>query len=222
TINGGGHTGIGNIVGGDEFSCFKIVESASFNNIDIELLGDGNRAFILHTMATGLNLKDSSIIGEDTSEEGHRGVGSSIEGEGDIVIDNVVFNGLRVGVYQVNNHHLDVNGSTFENNHRGLTIEGSSVPTLTNNTYTGNDGDISAALDSEIRSDIAEEAENPNNNNTFDDDKPKYNWSVTSVSLSPKTSTAESGTAGDRDLTATVEPEHALNKTVIFSTEDVE
>src|SRR5699024_2102444 len=62
TINGGGHTVIGNIVGGDEFSCFKIVESASFNNIDIELLGDGNRAFILHTMATGLNLKDSSII----------------------------------------------------------------------------------------------------------------------------------------------------------------
>src|SRR5699024_709321 len=82
--------------------------------------------------------------------------------------------------------------------------------------------DIIAAYHSEIRAEIAEEAENEDNNNTFDGDKPKYNWSVTSVSLSPKTSTAESGTAGSRDLTVTVEPEHALNKTVTFETEDVE
>src|SRR5699024_9669573 len=204
TIDGNGHTVIGDVESGK--ACFRITDTASFENMDIELSGDGNRAFTLHTMATGFNLKDSSITGEDTSVEGHRGIGSSIEGEGDVIVDNVVFNGLRIGLYQVGNHHLDVNDSTFESNHRGLTVEGSSVPTLTNNTFTNNDGDIGAAYDSEIKGEIAQEAENPDNNNTFDGDKPKYNW-VTGVTVSPKTNNLEVG--GTRTLNATVEPSTA-------------
>lgn len=45
---------------------------------------------------------------------------------------------------------------------------------------------------------------------------------VTGVTISPKTSTAEAGTASSRDLTATVEPSNATNKSVTFETEDVE
>lgn len=45
---------------------------------------------------------------------------------------------------------------------------------------------------------------------------------VTGVTVSPKTSTAESGEAGSRDLTATVEPSNATNKSITFSTEDIE
>ena len=40
---------------------------------------------------------------------------------------------------------------------------------------------------------------------------------VTGVSLSPKTSNAESGTAGERQVTATVAPANATNKNVTFS-----
>jgi len=41
--------------------------------------------------------------------------------------------------------------------------------------------------------------------------------SVTGVSVSPQTSTAEAGTAGTRQLTVTVEPENATNKNVTYS-----
>jgi hypothetical protein len=40
---------------------------------------------------------------------------------------------------------------------------------------------------------------------------------VTGVTLSPKTSTAEAGTAGSRQLTATIEPTNATNKGVTYS-----
>ncbi|MGG4180797.1 putative Ig domain-containing protein [Virgibacillus pantothenticus] len=40
---------------------------------------------------------------------------------------------------------------------------------------------------------------------------------VTGVALSPKTSNAEAGTAGNRQLTATVTPEKATNKNVAYS-----
>lgn len=40
---------------------------------------------------------------------------------------------------------------------------------------------------------------------------------VTGVTLSPKTSTAVAGTAGNRQLSATVTPANATNKTVTFS-----
>lgn len=45
---------------------------------------------------------------------------------------------------------------------------------------------------------------------------------VTGVSLSPKTSTGESGGAGSRDLTETVEPSDATNKSVSYSIDDAE
>lgn len=41
--------------------------------------------------------------------------------------------------------------------------------------------------------------------------------SVTGVTLSPKTSTAVAGTAGNRQLSATVTPANATNKTVTYS-----
>lgn len=40
---------------------------------------------------------------------------------------------------------------------------------------------------------------------------------VTGVTLSPKTSTAESGTAGTRQLSATIAPANATNKTVAYA-----
>ncbi|MCM3111677.1 phage tail protein [Lederbergia lenta] len=40
---------------------------------------------------------------------------------------------------------------------------------------------------------------------------------VTGVTLSPKTSNAESGTAGERQVTATVAPANATNKNVTYS-----
>lgn len=40
---------------------------------------------------------------------------------------------------------------------------------------------------------------------------------VTGVTLSPKTSTGETGTAGEQQLTATVAPSNATNKTVVYS-----
>lgn len=43
--------------------------------------------------------------------------------------------------------------------------------------------------------------------------------SVTGVTLSPKTGNAEIGTAGERQLTATVSPESATNKNVNYSIE---
>jgi len=222
TIDGNGQT-ITVDIPEDEVqdSAFRITEGdLRVQNINIELSEGNNRAFLLHTGAGSFSLENSTITGEDDSAEGNRGISSNPDDE-DIIVDNVDFIGLRVGIYNRGNSKLSVNGSTFDSNYRAMTIESEVVPTLTNNVFADNNGDISAAYDSEIRAEIAEEVENADNNNTFDDDKPKYNWSVTSVSLSPKTSTAESGTAGDRDLTATVEPEHALNKTVTFSTEDV-
>lgn len=45
---------------------------------------------------------------------------------------------------------------------------------------------------------------------------------VTGVTLSPKTSNAEAGTEGNRQLSATVDPTDATDKNVIFKTEDVE
>lgn len=223
TIDGGENV-ITSGIGENEPAMFIAQEGdISFKNIDIKLSSDEDRAFIVNANAGDFGLENSNIIGsENVGDHDQRGISTHGDYEGKLVVDGVEFKQLDTGIYQVGNNVMTVNNSTFDSNHRGMTIEGNEVPTLTNNVFTGNDGDISASYDSEIRSDIAEEAENPNNNNTFDDDKPKYNWSVTSVSLSPKTSTAESGTAGDRDLTATVEPEHALNKTVIFSTEDVE
>lgn len=41
--------------------------------------------------------------------------------------------------------------------------------------------------------------------------------SVTGLSISPQTSTAEAGKAGSRQLTVTVEPENATNKNVTFT-----
>src|SRR5690606_8881736 len=40
---------------------------------------------------------------------------------------------------------------------------------------------------------------------------------VTGVTLSPKTSTAESGAAGTRQLSATIAPANATNKTVAYA-----
>ncbi len=40
---------------------------------------------------------------------------------------------------------------------------------------------------------------------------------VTGVTLSPKTSTGETGTAGERQLSATVEPAEATNKAVTYA-----
>ncbi|WP_279282300.1 putative Ig domain-containing protein [Enterococcus gallinarum] len=40
---------------------------------------------------------------------------------------------------------------------------------------------------------------------------------VTGVTVSPKTSSAVAGTAGNRQLTATVAPQNATNKTVTYS-----
>lgn len=40
---------------------------------------------------------------------------------------------------------------------------------------------------------------------------------VTGLSISPKNSTAEAGTAGSRQLTATVSPENATNKKVTYT-----
>lgn len=45
---------------------------------------------------------------------------------------------------------------------------------------------------------------------------------VTGVELSPKTSTAESGEAGSRELSASVSPSNATNKGVSYSTDDAE
>lgn len=41
--------------------------------------------------------------------------------------------------------------------------------------------------------------------------------SVTGVTLSPKTSTGETGTSGERQLTATIAPSNATNKAVTYS-----
>lgn len=41
--------------------------------------------------------------------------------------------------------------------------------------------------------------------------------SVTGVTLSPKTSTGETGTSGERQLTATVAPSNATNKAITYS-----
>jgi len=41
--------------------------------------------------------------------------------------------------------------------------------------------------------------------------------SVTGLSISPQTSTAEAGTAGSRQLTVTIEPENATNKNVTYN-----
>lgn len=43
--------------------------------------------------------------------------------------------------------------------------------------------------------------------------------SVTGVSVSPMTSSAESGTSGNRQLTVAIEPENATNKNVTYSIE---
>ena len=40
---------------------------------------------------------------------------------------------------------------------------------------------------------------------------------VTGLSVSPQTSTAEAGTAGNRQITATVEPDNATNKNVTYN-----
>ena len=223
TIDGNNHTITVDIPESEvQDSGFRVTEGKlNVKNINVELSEGANRAFLLHTTAGSFNLKDSSIVGNDTSAGGNKGVSSSTD-KGVITIDNVVLSGLRTGVYRHGDSELSINNSTFDGNYIGMTIEGNTVPTLTNNTFEDNGGDISASYDSEIREEIAEEAESADNNNAFDGGKPKYNWSVTGVSLSPKTSTADAGTGGSRDLTATVEPEHALDKGVTFSTEDVE
>lgn len=222
-IDGNNHTIIVDIPESEvQDSGFRVTEGdLSVKNISIELSEGENRSFLLHSTAGSFSLKDSNIVGGDTSVDGNKGISSSTD-EGVITIDNVVFSGLRTGVYRHGDNELSVNGSTFDSNYRGMTIEGSSVPTLTNNVFTNNDGDISASYDSEIREDIAEEAEKPDNNNAFDDDEPKYNWSVTGVELSPKTSSADAGEADDRQLDATIEPDHALDKGVTYQTEDAE
>ena len=209
-------------------SCFKIKGGANVavKNLNVDLTGEGNRAFLLHSNAGNFAITDSSIDGSDIGSDGHKGISSSPDSKGDIVIDNVEISGMRTGVYRNGNQVTEINNTTFENNYRGMTIHGDIVPVLTNNTFTNNDGDISADYDSEIKDEIAQEAENPDNNNMFDDDTPKYNWStevnVESVTLTPKTSSSESGTAGNRDLTANVEPEDADNKDVSFSIDDAE
>src|SRR5699024_2645005 len=223
TIDGNNHTITVDIPEGEvQDSGFRVTEGElNVKNINVELSEGANRAFLLHTTAGSFSLKDSSIVGNDTSAGGNKGVSSSTD-KGVITIDNVVLSGLRTGVYRHGDSELSINNSTFDGNFIGMTIAGNTVPTLTNNTFEDNEGDISASYDSEIREENAEEAENADNNNTFDGDKPIYNWDVTGVSLSPKTSTADAGTGGSRDLTATDEPEHALDKSVTFSTEDVE
>lgn len=223
TIDGNNHTIIVDIPESEvQDSGFRVTEGdLSVKNISIELSEGKNRSFLLHSTAGSFSLKDSNIVGGDTSVDGNKGISSSTD-KGVITIDNVVLSGLRTGVYRHGDSELSINNSTFDGNYIGMTIAGNTVPTLTNNTFEDNGGDISASYDSEIREEIAEEAESADNNNAFDGGKPKYNWSVTGVRLSPKTSSADAGEADDRQLDATVEPDYALDKGVTFSTEDVE
>src|SRR5699024_5425471 len=146
TIDGNNHTIIVDIPESEvQDSGFRVTEGElNVKNINVELSEGANRAFLLHTTAGSFSLKDSSIVGNDTSAGGNRGVSSSTD-KGVITIDNVVLSGLRTGVYRRGDNELSVNGSTFDSNYRGMTIEGSSVPTLTNNVFTNNDGDISAS-----------------------------------------------------------------------------
>src|SRR5690625_6588409 len=130
----------------------------------------------MHTGAGSFSLEKSTITGEDDSAEGNRGISSNADDE-DIIVDNVDFIGLRVGIYNRGNSKLSVNGSTFDSNYRAMTIESEVVPTLTNNVFADNNGDISAAYDSEIRAEIAEEVENADNNNTLDRKSTRLNSS---------------------------------------------
>ena len=172
-------------------SCFKIKGGANVavKNLNVDLTGEGNRAFLLHSNAGNFAITDSSIDGSDIGSDGHRGISSSPDSKGDIVIDNVEISGMRTGVYRNGNQVTEINNTTFENNYRGMTIHGNIVPVLTNNTFTNNDGDISADYDSEIKDEIAQEAENPDNNNMFDDDTPKYNWSTEEPTTTTTTTT---------------------------------
>lgn len=43
---------------------------------------------------------------------------------------------------------------------------------------------------------------------------------VTGISVTPKTSTAEAGESGSRQLIVTIEPDNATNKNVVYETED--
>src|SRR5699024_2003902 len=135
TIDGNNHTITVDIPEGEvQDSGFRVTEGElNVKNINVELSEGANRAFLLHTTAGSFSLKDSSIVGNDTSAGGNKGVSSSTD-KGVITIDNVVLSGLRTGVYRHGDSELSINNSTFDGNFIGMTIAGNTVPTLTNNT----------------------------------------------------------------------------------------